>query len=1087
MVREKITIKRFLRVKGVMEGERITVRLENGGFPSLRIEEPEFQFLASAVRRLRELVSAHLGGQLSSEEFVLSTFDGNSMVQLSDNDEKTLLRNQASLVICPVEDDQSGRKRRKNMEEREKISTERERREALRLKREAIEQERVRIEDLNKELEREELELQEEEAKKNHLKRDHEDECGDDFDKSDWGYKESQGVPPFESVVLLMREFCKLFGRVAFLYLMARKAGVLYDHSARKDSRHDDDEVVLYDDTDLTESEVQQRELEGWFRSWWCNDLNTMKKIGIAVSLSLDFAEILSLGRQRNFRESASADLDAALDYQFGHAYEDRLISPTEKNCILVFSSSVCHRAGCVVGLDDYIQNFHSIFCKSDPACLTEDALMHMLKLDAKDGCCWTCGIVVHPDLINCERCANRYNSLENCVFVFCLSCGCSSKLSDCRGGHCNICDNPMPDPSVLVENLKSFRQIAHFIVNSLPEGLLRQIDVNRQACVKFTGEDWKTQFNKFYRKFDDWSKFWRCMEVTIPMKDPTSKLKLKFKGDVSGITSRSCQMISKKPVVVVDSQPCSDAVASLTRVNGNGENDLVDDDDSIECEVDVAQTAFETLSVFLDYAVSIRLANLRHHSAAVSTELLNATEDTYIGEERLILSVLRKLSPMSLLQMLMEAPLVLKRDQMQGLASLHLAVANFIKAQPDDIAKALKNECLFSLPRTILESEWKSSASHLETIYLGVVSNVVAEKAKERLIQLFGEFAKSNGVGNLIRMMFRLPFYYHFGPPIDMEDFAGIANHIYRLALALVGNVLLSVEYGRAFGRWFMSCNFALNDHSALATAGSACFHSEVLLQQLQQQPSDKHLRVTPWLANFCMVVRRKLRNGQGWLVEYCHKNGKRSKPCQLSGLVMGSYMKLKQEASMRLMETCACKFGPSEGACLVILADEIAESYGENGLEIPVFDLVRYFGVQKFSSLPNDRDVVVVLSEDVILDRRNGEMIPSKNVEYADKFLDHKFRPSFAKESLDELKRLKPNESLCGWVNRWKDRYGGVHLPELIVLVAHFAMVLKRDTAHKEKFSVVLSGESDSGKTALMEFFAQMIGLAAALSRNL
>jgi hypothetical protein len=48
-----------------------------------------------------------------------------------------------------------------------------------------------------------------------------------------------------------------------------------------------------------------------------------------------------------------------------------------------------------------------------------------------------------------------------------------------------------------------------------------------------------------------------------------------------------------------------------------------------------------------------------------------------------------------TLLQMLMEAPLVLKRDRIQGLASFHLAVANFIKVQPDHIANAQGMLCL--------------------------------------------------------------------------------------------------------------------------------------------------------------------------------------------------------------------------------------------------------------------------------------------------------------------------------------------------------------------------------------------------------
>jgi hypothetical protein len=1058
-----------------MEEEFITVHLKNNGFPSLCIENPEFRFAASSVPRLREAVSAHLGRQLSPEAFVLAAFDGDVLAQVSERDEKSLLRNGASLFICPVEEDgwdRSGRKRRNNLGEQGMMSTERERREALRLKREAIEQERAKMEDEKREqlkraeeLEREERELQlEEEEEKNHLKRDHEEECADDFVQGDWGYKELQGVPPFEVILTLMREYCKQFGRVAFLYFMARKAGVLYDQSARKDSRRDDDDVVLCD-ADLTESELQQQDLEGWFRSWWCNDLNTMKKIGIAVSLNLRFAEILSLRRQENYRGNLLPDVDVALDYQFEHAYEDRLVFPTAKNSILVFPSSACHRAGSVVGLDDYIQNFHSAFCKSNPRCLKEDALTSMLKLEPKDGCCRTCGIIVHPDLINCESCANGYNIFENCVFVFCLSCGSSSKLSDSRDGHCNICDDPMPmNPFILVEELKTYRMIAHFIANSLPEDLLRQIDVDRQACVIFTSEDWNKQFDKFYKKFDDWSKFWRSMEVTIPMKDPASQLKLKFKGDVSGITSRSCKVISKKNLVVVDSQDCSNAVASLTRTQaeGNSESDSSDESDD---DTRPSQKGFEKLSVFLDYAISLRLANIRHHST-VSTALLNATEHNSVAEELPILTVLRKQSPMALLQMLMEAPLVLKRDQLQGIASLHLAVANFVKVQPDDVAKALKKECLLSLPQTLLETYWITSASHLEMMYLGIVSNVVAEQAKERLIQLFGEFAKTNGVGSLIRMMFRLPFHYHIAPS-EMHDFEGISSQIYRLAVALGGSFLLSVNYGKAFGHWFLSCNYALNDHNALATD---FFQSEQLLDKLQQQPSDKHLRVTPWDADFCIVVHGKLRDGPGWLVEYCHKSGKRSKKHALSGSILGNYKQLLQEVSKKLMETCVCKeFGKAEGRCLTILANEIAESYGDNRLEIPE---VSYFGVQE---VPKGRKVVV-LSEDVILDQRNGEMISCKNVAFASKFLSDKYRRIFVNESLD-VNNLKQNESLTGWVNLWKARHNGIHLAELIVLIAHFAMIVKRGT-DKEKFSVVLSGESDSGKTALMEFFSQMIG---------
>lgn len=69
----------------------------------------------------------------------------------------------------------------------------------------------------------------------------------------------------------------------------------------------------------------------------------------------------------------------------------------------------------------------------------------------------------------------------------------------------------------------------------------------------------------------------------------------------------------------------------------------------------------------------------------------------------------------------------------------------------------------------------------------------------------------------------------------------------------------------------------------------------------------------------------------------------------------------------------------------------------------------------------------------------------------------------------------KLIEQGGLRDWVNAWKKSFENQHVEELLVMLGHVAMCMKRE---KQKPLLILCGESGQGKTPLMEFSAEVFG---------
>jgi hypothetical protein len=860
------------------------------------------------------------------------------------------------------------------------------------------------------------------------------------------------------------------FSLFSFNYFLALQGILLKEQRDKKQRRklHDCDDGDDGDDVGL-EIKSDWDECEACLRNWWYNVSSESQKLNVVTSMTSLKLAIGELMFRKNRVDIIAPSMSIQPAPSLSKSPKFKLPKPHRENNTLVFRSC----SASPLPIDEFLRLEHS--CQAGLKCISKDEVIQMLHVRSRKGYCETCGKAVVANAegefpLNCDSCAESMNNLKNCIVMFCCKCEHCSNLWQSRENQCRFCQSsfvdgviteipPMGNQSahdVAIDALRILEDepiIAQFIVNSLPEDLLHLVDVSEPALIEF--------FDDETIDVCDPDKISKSMKVSLSVKgDSNSFIALEFLHcNELSYKSRSCDLIIEKPVILVDDTHLAIIFIGI-------------------CD--------SMLEIPLNNAVNSRLRamtianDLESRIKKLGAEFSPLPGNLSLGSG--ILLYLSKLSPHTLLRILLESPFAIAMEERKF---MHAQIRNYVRHQPAKIAEDMSKDCGLMLSNDELSNFWKASTAKVNSSYSGIVSTSMAEEVTISLLQLLKNFVDKHGERACVWLLYNLLRIYHSNdtsssqnlapqwasegsePLFVHEDFKTFRDLLSRLAIALGADCLLSSQYGKAFLLWFIIFE---------------TLEPIVEVSPSTSTTSDIHRRITPWMADFYFVVNG-FSGDENYSVEFVHKYGQ-IKSASLPRYILRNSEKLNQFAEKQLMVPCISRYTPTQGGVLCMQASEVAAEYGVITDRAKTSLIIEY-GRQLFEYLPRDDNLVVVLSEKFVLNWKTGELLePSQFSRVSDDFKKFLLRPQLIElESRDAIMSLSWGASINAWVSRWKTKYHGGHLSELLVLIAHFAMIMKRDIErYSEKSSVILSGVTNSGKTSLMAYFARMIGFQTA-----